>query len=83
MDGGEPSPMSRRMVMLRGHVVAEKEMEGKVRRRKRRGRKWKRRDILDGRKVEMERVGESDKGLMSFSIWKGNGKRDKRIFVDF
>lgn len=30
MDGVEPSPMWRRMVMLRGHVVAEKEMEEKV-----------------------------------------------------
>lgn len=57
MEGVEPSPMWRRMVILRGHVVAEKEMEGKVRRRK---RKWKRRDILDGRKVEMESVGESE-----------------------
>lgn len=45
MEGGEPSPMSRRMVMLRGHVVAEREIEEKVRRRKRRGRKWKRSDI--------------------------------------
>lgn len=57
MEGVEPLPMWRRMVILRGHVVAEKEMEGKVRRRK---RKWKRRDILDGRKVEMESVGESE-----------------------
>jgi len=62
MEGGEPSPMWRRMVMLRGHVVAEREIEGKVRRRrrKRKGRKWKRSDILDGRKVEMEMVGESE-----------------------
>lgn len=47
MDGVEPSPMWRRMVMLRGHVVAEKEMEGKVRRKKRKGREWKGSDILE------------------------------------
>lgn len=46
--------------MLRGHgAVAEKDGVGKMRRRKRKGKKLKRSDIevLDGERVEM--VGES------------------------